>query len=71
MNIAITVRQCADGFDIAAVARTYDLTSWHQHTSRVHAHRPLVALAKNASSMRYNPVKLTDEALASALRSAI
>ena len=32
---------------------------------------PLVTLAKNASSMRYNPVNLTDEALASALRSAM
>ena len=32
---------------------------------------PLIALAKNASSMRYNPVRLTDEALANVLRSAM
>jgi alcohol dehydrogenase class IV len=32
---------------------------------------PLVALAKNASSMRFNPVKLTDQALANVLGSAM
>ena len=49
--------------DIPPPAATYGLTEA--------AIRDLVALARQASSMRYNPVVLSDEALARVLRQAL